>query len=220
MSNIIEQLIDYSRQEHMDTDLNHVCHIQSVVVGVGGIGWWTATFLAMMGCTNIILIDGDKLEPTNLNRLPVPLRMHGEYKVKALKASLKVLRPLIRCTAVPMHLTEDTMQGLIDQIRRNRWNIFDCTDDARAQQMLYNKLKEIGLQDSYYKAGYDAWTIGAYNNMDIWIPDDYRPGYTTTHSNALTSAMAAAMMLMAAGLNVQSDVKIDLKKLITNGGFV
>ena len=39
------------------------------VVGLGGTGFWTALLLAMSGVEELVLIDSDIVEVSNLNRL-------------------------------------------------------------------------------------------------------------------------------------------------------
>jgi hypothetical protein len=212
MANIIEQMVDYSRQTTMNNELNNIQGYPHVIVGCGGIGYWLALQLAMMGAQNLTLIDGDKVEPSNLNRLPIPLRMSGEWKVKALKAQIRMLRPQVRVVCMPVHITEDTMSVL----EAPNGYVWDCTDDARIQQLLSRWCARHFL--NYTKAGYEGWEIGLYPRMtDTWMQDDYTPGYTTSRANVVSSMMAAGLAIMYAGRRINHDVRIDLKRLVTEG---
>ena len=55
----------------------------STVVGLGGTGFWTAVFLAMSGVEELILIDSDIVEVSNLNRLPLKEGFVGKKKIAA-----------------------------------------------------------------------------------------------------------------------------------------
>jgi hypothetical protein len=219
MTDILEQLVDYSRQTQMSSELGHIHTGRHVIVGCGGIGYWLAIQLAMMGTTDITLIDADRVEPSNMNRLPVPMRLVGQYKVKTLKIQLRLLRPSIKVTCLPVHLTQDTMSML-----QNISMVWDCTDDARIQKLLsaYCRAKRA----RYVKAGYEGFNVGAYSKMeDTWLQDGYTPGYTTNSSNVLSSMLAAGLAIMYAGINGNNyiqqnipDMQINLKDLVSMEG--
>jgi molybdopterin/thiamine biosynthesis adenylyltransferase len=54
-----------------DTAADHQARLREarvVVLGLGGLGSWTAYGLACCGVGELVLIDGDRVEPSNLNR--------------------------------------------------------------------------------------------------------------------------------------------------------
>lgn len=212
MPNIMDSLIDYSRQLEMNEDLGHVQRRTHFVIGCGGIGYWTALLLAMMGAEHIILIDGERIENTNMNRIPASPRYVGKLKINALKAQIRVLRPMVRITCVPSHITPETLSLLSDMGVDSSSLVWDCTDDARIQLKIYNWCT--AARRLYVKLGYEGWKIGMYRHMSMWIPDNYRPGYTTTRSNALTSIVVAAMGIMYVGRGFANDVEVDLKAVV------
>ena len=55
------------------------------VVGCGGTGFWTALLLAMSGAKELILVDTDILEVSNLNRLLLREDQVGKKKTEVLK---------------------------------------------------------------------------------------------------------------------------------------
>ena len=68
--------------------LRELRHHPFVVVGCGGLGSTTAIALAALGARNLSLIDGDRVEPSNLNRLVwAGDRDVGTPKVTALAAT-------------------------------------------------------------------------------------------------------------------------------------
>jgi bacteriocin biosynthesis cyclodehydratase domain-containing protein len=76
------------------------------VVGVGGVGNWVAQHLAAMGIGTLILVDGDVVERSNLNRqLLYSERDLGAPKVEAARRELTALnpevavRPIVRTVA-------------------------------------------------------------------------------------------------------------------------
>ena len=65
-----------------------------ILFGVGGVGSWAAECLIRTGLTHLTLVDGDTVQPSNLNRqLPATRDTLGLPKVEALKARLLTLNP-------------------------------------------------------------------------------------------------------------------------------
>jgi len=206
MDNI--DLVDYSRQADMDVILNRALNFKNVViVGCGGVGYWAALLLAMMGKENFILIDGDKIEQSNLNRLPVPQTWVGINKAIALRKLIRTIRPATRISCVTRHVVNDDMDMFNTMIQmpreydyRTMTLVVDTTDDARIQQKIYEVINTHSGNRSirYIKMGYEGFKVGAYKNMATWIPDDYRPGYRTTQANAVSSVGAAVVGILSA----------------------
>ncbi len=171
-----------------------------LVVGCGGIGFWAAIYGAMIGFFNsVVLMDEDKIEASNISRIPVPGSWIGKYKVTALARTIKWLRPA--CTVVPLRTkaSELTLGALEDKLFPSIQGLYivDCTDDARAQNTLYRwaNLKSMQARRqraNYVKAGYEGLNFGIYTEINTWVPQDYRPGYNTQTTNVLTSAAAGA----------------------------
>ena len=84
MENIID-VVDYSRQQELNDTMTDKMPIDSInmIIGCGGIGFWLGLFLALLGYKNFILIDGDTIDHSNLNRLPVPQTWTGINKAVA-----------------------------------------------------------------------------------------------------------------------------------------
>src|SRR3990167_6840796 len=61
------------------------------VIGAGGIGSWATLALAKMGCSNISVIDFDKVEIKNTPSQIYTMSQKGKNKVSALKETVKIL---------------------------------------------------------------------------------------------------------------------------------
>src|SRR5208283_240197 len=64
-----------------------------LVVGCGGVGSWIAYFLALAGCRNLWLFDGDLVSDHNRNRLLVPPSAIGKPKSEAVADTIRLFRP-------------------------------------------------------------------------------------------------------------------------------
>ena len=218
----MEDLVDYSRQDQLYGELNISRSMHSnlnIIIGCGGIGYWLGIMLAMFGETNFILIDGDKIEASNLNRLPVPQTWLTMNKAVALRKSIRHIRPATVITVVSKHLDKDAelLYSIKKQLGHLNFKIWDCTDDAVIQREIYKAYKK-NIGGHYRKMGYEGLKLGSYEAHGGWMASTYQPGYRTTQSNAITSAMAAGIGIFSMFLRAP-DVNVDLEKLIMGGKY-
>ena len=83
-----------------------------VIAGCGGLGSNAAVILAALGARKLVLVDGDVIEESNLNRLPWADRSQvGRSKVEALAEHLK-RRYSVAVRAVRAYVDEATPQML------------------------------------------------------------------------------------------------------------
>lgn len=217
----MESLVDYSRQAEFDQTLNNIQPNQlNYIIGCGGVGFWLGIILAMQGQQHFVLVDGQRIERTNLNRLPVPPSWLGRNKAIALRKVMRSLRPVTAIRTITEHIEEATISIITDggvQMRVGQKSlrkvVWDCTDDARIQKKIHAALKLVrGLQ--YRKIGYEGFQVGSYQAYDVWIPSDYAPGYRTSNACAATSALAAVLGIVTQGLNTSRDVEINIKDMV------
>jgi len=72
-----------------------------LLFGVGGVGSWCAEALIRTGLTHLTIVDGDTVQPSNLNRqLPATRETMGMPKVEALKARLLAINPEAEIEAI------------------------------------------------------------------------------------------------------------------------
>lgn len=78
------------------------------IAGVGGIGWNLTLQLAHLGVRDFVLVDRDKIETSNLNRLiGARAKDAGRYKIIALKELLKRINPKISALAINKRIGEE-----------------------------------------------------------------------------------------------------------------
>jgi molybdopterin/thiamine biosynthesis adenylyltransferase len=110
-------------------DLKKIHQSTVAIVGVGGVGSHSALLCAQLGFGRIIVVDGDKVEESNLSRSALS-REESVGKNKALDA-VRELEKMSRWTsveAVPFLLSERTGGAL-----RKADVILDCTDSFAAR---------------------------------------------------------------------------------------
>jgi tRNA A37 threonylcarbamoyladenosine dehydratase len=82
-----------------------------LIVGLGGVGGYTAEFLARAGIGHITIVDGDSVDPTNRNRQLVALTStEGQPKSAVLADRIRDINPNCRVTARQEFVPADPIQ--------------------------------------------------------------------------------------------------------------
>ncbi|NEU31569.1 tRNA threonylcarbamoyladenosine dehydratase [bacterium LRH843] len=81
------------------------------VLGVGGVGSFSAEALARSGIGRLILVDKDDIDITNVNRqIPALLSTIGRQKVELMKERIADINPECDVVALKMFYTEETYE--------------------------------------------------------------------------------------------------------------
>jgi molybdopterin/thiamine biosynthesis adenylyltransferase len=151
------------------------------VVGLGGIGYWVAKFLAMAGIEKMYVFDFDTIEAHNLNRLDLPERFIGRNKADVVKLVIESLRPDCTVISLPFKFNENHQP-------KTDW-LIDCTDKFASQKENQRIAKAQGMR--YVKAGYDGEEFSIHNSVAEWGEAD--DGYVTIPSYVVPAVMIASM---------------------------
>lgn len=155
------------------------------VLGVGGIGSWVALFFAMSGVKEVVMVDPDIVEASNLNRTPFKVMHVGMPKVYAL-ADLIIERREGFVDIVPFFSkeTEEVLEAL-----KKVDIIIDCRDGEKFFEDEELQKKVVA------KLGYDGVSMTV-----VWHPE---PGhgwgedvrYTITSSYLVPPVFLAALIV-------------------------
>jgi hypothetical protein len=155
------------------------------VVGCGGTGFWTALLLAMSGVKELILLDSDIVEVSNLNRLLLQESSVGKKKAEALKELISGIRKEIRIEIQDMRIEKPIDCQIL------RGDIFCCTDNLKSQQIVCAYCKKNEL--AYQRIGYDGTILNVSKTFPLSLKDaDEERGYTVTPSWVIPAVFAAA----------------------------
>jgi len=103
------------------------------IIGAGGLGTPVATMLAAVGVGSIIIVDGDRVAPSNLHRqfqfTPADI---GKPKAEVLAAQLRLQNPAIEVVAIAEHLTDENAEQLISSAEV----VADCTDQLESRLLV------------------------------------------------------------------------------------
>ena len=170
---------DFTTEETLNNrqkEINFSDHIfYAIVIGCGGIGSWVGLNLALSGrVSNLVLIDPDKIEETNLNRTPFRICDIGTYKVDALKYLILERR----CIDIFVY-KQETSKNLADIINAH---ILSLKSSYTNRDLMYETTLIVDCRDNvfsdfyhlnskYYKLGYDGLSItidGNPKNTPVW----------------------------------------------------
>ena len=108
------------------------------ICGLGGLGSNIAISLARAGIGELILIDFDQVDITNLHRQQYKASQIGRYKTDALAENLQEIAPYVKLTTHTQKISEENYSELLSQADV----ICEAFDDAGAKAMLVNGVLE------------------------------------------------------------------------------
>ena len=112
----------------------------AVVVGVGGVGSWTAEALARSGVRCLTLIDLDHVSESNFNRqIHANERTLGQSKVEAMRERITLFHPTCKVHVVDDFVTSENwleMVGQIVEVGGIPDVVVDACDQVRAKTTL------------------------------------------------------------------------------------
>ena len=196
----------YNRQQSLDLHPpESVC-----VVGVGGVGSWTALNLALTGVKKLCLVDPDIVEIHNLNRTPFRTQDVNQPKVTALAELIYERREDVRVLTAVKNV-EDLTKVEIEQFQSNI--LVDCRD------MVGSISASLGKQ--LITGGYDGYNITIHVNpseKSVWTAEERR-GYRITPSwlvppQVIASVITTYLCCPEIQIKKEKIININIKELI------
>lgn len=178
-------MTDYQRQAELKLSIPE----SATVLGTGGVGWWSALFLAMSGVTELKIIDYDTVDASNLNRLPVPQRWVGKLKIHTLRLILRLLRP--ECSVYAYNQPADAT--FLDFTAPHHV-IFGCIDKMSDLKGIYEWCQVHKIP--YISAGYDGTHITLSSRESTW--SEGGTGYETVPSWVCPAVIVSALAVIKA----------------------
>lgn len=146
------------------------------LIGAGGIGSPTAFNLVKMGIGELIIYDGDMIEPHNFPNQLYPIESLGEFKVNAMKENLMRYTDSTKIVAINEHYSGQPLKGIV----------VSAVDDMDTRSMIFSHIKK--QKPDYYIEG----RMGA-ELMRIYAVN---PHEDTTWYNSMLYSNSEAMDLV------------------------
>ena len=132
------------------------------VIGCGGIGGETIEMLARMGIGELILVDEDAFDLSNLNRQTLAsLADVGLDKSAVAKEKVRLINPYVKVTNYNEHVDESN----IDKIIGDSDIVIDALDNVLTRVIVSRKAKEKGIP---YIHGAIHGTLG---QITVFLPE-------------------------------------------------
>ena len=114
-----------------------------VVVGLGGVGSWSAEALARSGVGRLTLIDMDHISESNINRqIHALTETTGQSKVLAMQARIALINPNCRVDVVDDFVSPDNWPDLMSETPDA---LIDACDQVKAKVVLAHWAMQLGL---------------------------------------------------------------------------
>lgn len=162
------------------------------IAGAGGLGSNTAMLLARSGIGNFLIIDPDRIEPSNLNRQHYWPDQIGLAKVEALKTQLLRLNPDIRVETSQSMLTADNLLNVLEGAPI--W--VEALDEAKTKKMFVEKalLSGCRVASASGLAGYGGEPMRKRQLGNLVIIGDFKSAVGTDPPLAPRVVQAAALL--------------------------
>jgi tRNA A37 threonylcarbamoyladenosine dehydratase len=96
--------------------LEHFSNKKVLIVGLGGVGAYAAEMLCRAGIGKLTLVDGDKIDTSNINRqLPALNSTVGKYKTEILKTRFKEINPEAEIITVTEFIKEKRIPEIFEE---------------------------------------------------------------------------------------------------------
>jgi molybdopterin-synthase adenylyltransferase len=146
-----------------ETDQEALASSTVAIVGCGGLGGYIAEELARLGVGHLILIDGDKLEVSNLNRQIMATEKNlGQWKVEAAQERLQNINSNTKVTVFKEWFDENKKNELLSGAHL----VCDALDSLTYRVALERACHELDLPLVY------ASIAGWYGMIGVSFPGD------------------------------------------------
>ena len=114
-----------------------------LVVGLGGVGGYAVEALVRSGVGNLIIVDYDTIDISNLNRQIIATRKTiGKYKVDVMKERILEINPDAKVETVQEFYMPNSENQIITS---DLSYVADCIDTVTAKIELVKNCKELGI---------------------------------------------------------------------------
>jgi ubiquitin-like modifier-activating enzyme 5 len=147
-------------------DFGKLRNMSALVVGVGGLGATVAEILVRVGFGRMVIMDYDKLEMANMNRMIYKPNQIGMYKVNALSQYLSEINPDVEIIAHPFNITTgDGYRTFMDEVEEAHI-VFGCVDTFGVR--LFMNAKCVKKEKTFVDGG--ASLDGIRGSVQVVIP--------------------------------------------------
>lgn len=189
--NYTNSLSDFEREKIKNS---RVC-----IAGCGGLGGYIAEYLIRLGVGQIVAVDGDCFDASNLNRQVLcTAETIGHSKAFEVKSRAAVINSDVQVTAVNEFVTEENAEQIISGCDL----VIDAFDSFEARRIMHKACSKLGINMLFgaigaWKAQVGLLTPDSTILSDVPVPPEY-------HGDSVLSFVPA----MCAAIQVSEAVKL------------
>lgn len=128
----------FSRLENL-VNLDTLSKQSVMIVGLGGVGSFALEAIARSAIGEIIIIDFDIIEESNINRqLLATSKTIGKYKVDVAKERIYDINPHCHVIAIKKYLNEENISSILEKYQIDY--CLDCIDSLKSKAVLIEEL--------------------------------------------------------------------------------
>ena len=138
--------MDLSRFEALigENKLKIIKDLNILIIGLGGVGGYTVESLVRCGISNITLVDGDVIKPSNLNRQIISNTKNiDKYKTTEWEKRIKLINPDCNIKLINKMIDLNNIDLLFED---NYDYIIDCCDTSRIKIELVKLCNEKNIK--------------------------------------------------------------------------
>ncbi len=146
-------------------------NVNVLVVGIGGVGGYAFEALIRSGIINITIVDGDKVEESNLNRQIITSNKNiGLAKVEVARLRGLEINPNVNIDAKELFIKEDNFDSILD---KKYDYVIDACDDLKVKIMLiknankYKLISSMGTANKFDPSKFQITTLDKTSNDPI-----------------------------------------------------
>jgi len=131
------------------------------IAGCGGLGSNAAIALARAGIQNIVIVDSDTVEISNLNRQQYALGDLGKFKVDSLEKILKSINPYIKIKKYKIRLNKNNVYKVFDKCKI----VIEAFDTVASKSMIIKTFSDSRFKEKYLITGSGVAGYSSANNI-------------------------------------------------------
>ena len=142
-----------------------------LLVGLGGVGGYALEALVRSGIINITIVDGDKVEESNLNRQIISSNNNiGKSKVEAAKERALEINPNLNIDTKELFIDKDNFDTIMD---KKYDYVIDACDDLKVKILLiknankYKLISSMGTANKFDPSKFEITTLDKTSNDPI-----------------------------------------------------
>jgi len=124
--------------------LEKIRKLKILIIGLGGVGGYVVESLIRSGVSNITLVDGDTIKPSNINRQIIATsKNNNKYKTREWKKRIKKINKNAIVNIINTYITDDNFELLFGE----KYDyIIDACDTTKVKVRLVRECHDKGIK--------------------------------------------------------------------------